>query len=316
MCEMMKKRGLGKTGIEMTELGYGCTAQFGKDFLGKQSISEHHALSLITTALESGIRFFDTGFNCGYAEERLGRCLSQIFRESGDWKKEDIVIQTKGCETLNSDGSYGSYDYSPDWIRKSVEISLKRLQLDYIDLYALHKATPGDVSDKLFYLFEDLKHEGIIRAYGVCGVSDDFGEWIVKHKCFDYVMLTYNYAEARRNELIEKLYDNKIGILAGGSLNRSMNTIKRLPRNRNDLWYLLRALGHYRGEFNRARKFEFVKNIEGMTPQQESLAYILQNKNITSASFNTLDPEHLKENVQALNMELPQEIVEKIESVR
>ena len=59
-----------------------------------------------------------------------------------------------------------------------------------------------------------------------------------------------------------------------------------------------------------------MKNIEGMTPQQVSLAYILQNKNVPSASFNTLDPEHLKENVQALNMELPQEIVEKIESVR
>lgn len=58
----MNKRPLGKTEIMMTELGYGCTAQFGKDFLGKQSISEDQAMSLITTALESGIRFFDTGF--------------------------------------------------------------------------------------------------------------------------------------------------------------------------------------------------------------------------------------------------------------
>ena len=306
--EMMKERILGKTGIKMTELGYGCTAQFGKKFFGKQNISDHQALSLISAALDSGIRFFDTGYNYGYAEERLGKCLSTIFRENGICKREDIVIQTKGCETPD-----GSYEYSPDWIKKSVEISLKRLQLDYIDLYALHKANPGVLSDKLFYLFEDLKHQGIIRAYGVCGISDDFGEWIIKHQCFDYIMMTYNYAEAGRNTLIEKLYDSKIGILAGGSLNRSLNTIKRLPHNRNDLWYLLRALGHYRGEFNKARKFKFMKDIEGMTPQQVSLAYIMRNNKVTSALFNTINPDHLRENVRALDMELPQEIVDKIE---
>ena len=131
----------------------------------------------------------------------------------GYWKREDIIIQTKGCETLNADGSYGQDDYSPDWIKRSVEISLKRLQIDFIDLYALHGANPDVLSDGLFYLFEDLKRQNIIRAYGVCGVSDDFGYWVAEQKCFDYIMMTYNYAEARRNELIDRLFNNGIGIL-------------------------------------------------------------------------------------------------------
>lgn len=311
----MKSRELGKTGIMMSELGYGCTAQFGKDFLGKQSISEEHALSLITAALKSGISFFDTGFNYGYAEERLGRCLASIFSE-GTLKREDVIIQTKGCETLNADGSYGPNDYSPDWIKKSVEISLKRLQLDYIDLFALHSADPKVITDGLLYLLDDLKKQRVIRAYGVGGVSDDFGEWISNEKCFDYVMLTYNYTEARRNPLISKLHDNGIGVLSGGSLNRSMNTIKYFPRNRSELWYLMRAISHYRKELKRSKQFEFVNHIEGLTPQQISLAYILRNPNITSASFNTLSIDHLRDNVMATDIEITPDLLKKIDAIR
>ena len=310
----MKTRELGKTGIVMTELGYGCTAQFGKDFLGKPGISEDQALSLVSTALDSGIRYFDTGFNYGYAEERLGRCFSSICG-GGDWKREDIIIQTKGCETLNADGSYGANDYSPEWIKRSVEISLKRLKSDYIDLYALHGAKPEVLTDELFNLFDDLKRQKVIRAYGVCGVSDNFGYWIAKQKCFDYIMMTYNYAEARRNPLIDRLSESGIGILAGGSLNRSMNTLKHIPKNRNELWYLIRAYAHYRGELKRSRQFDFVKEINEMTPQQVSLAYILINSKVTAASFNTLNPDHLRSNVKAEEMALPQEIIERIESI-
>lgn len=298
----------------MSELGYGCTAQFGKDFLGKPGISEEQAVNLVKTALELGITFFDTGFNYGYAEERLGRCLTSIFSE-GVYKRESLIIQTKCCETLNSDGSYGVRDYSPDWIKKSVELSLKRLKLDYIDLLALHGAQPQNISDALLNLFDNLKRQKIIRAYGVSGITNDFGKWVCNNKCFDYVMMTYNYTEARRNELIQNLHDNGIGILSGGSLNRSFNTLRKIPRTRNELWYLIRALVHFRGEFKRSKLFDFVKNVDGMTPQQISLAYILGNSHITSASFNTLNTEHLKANVKATDIPLPQNLKERIDGI-
>ena len=75
----MNKRMLGNTGIQITELGYGCTALFGKNVMGKQGITDEQALKLVTAAIDSGIRFFDTGFNYGYAEERLGRVLENLF---------------------------------------------------------------------------------------------------------------------------------------------------------------------------------------------------------------------------------------------
>lgn len=310
----MKTRALGNTGIMLTELGYGCTAQFGKDFLGKPGITEDQALSLVKCSLDSGIRFFDTGFNYGYAEERLGRCLDNIFAE-GKYSREDIIIQTKGCETFNNDGSYGPNDYSPDWINKSIEISLKRLNLDHIDLFAIHGARPEVLSDGLFNLLNDLKSQGVIKAYGVSGVSDEFGYWICKEKCFDYIMMTYNYAEARRNPLIDEFAKNGIGVLSGGSLNRSLNTLRKIPRNRNELWYMARALRKFKGDLKRAKEFDFVKSVENMTPQQISLAYILDNKNVTSACFNTLNIDHLKSNAKAAEMSLPEDIKKKIDNI-
>lgn len=72
----MNKRILGNTGIELSEVGYGAAALFGKDVLGKQGITEDTAYDLISTAIKHGVTFFDTGINYGYAEERLGRCIS------------------------------------------------------------------------------------------------------------------------------------------------------------------------------------------------------------------------------------------------
>ena len=311
----MKTRKLGKTNIMITELGYGCTAHFGKDFLGKQGITEEQALALIKTALESGIRFFDTGFNYGYAEERLGRCLASAL-SSGSIKREDIVIQTKGSETLLDDGSYGPNDFSADWIKKSIEISLKRLQLDYLDLFSLHSVNIEDISDELIYMLEDLKSQGVIKAYGAAGITDTFGEWLCKNVCFDYVMMTYNYSEAKRNELVDKLKQNGIGILSGGSLNRSLSKFNYIPKNRIELWYLLRALKLFRKDIKRSKKYSFINHVEGMTPQQISLAYVLENDGFTSAVFNTINPGHLRNNALASEMKLPVEIKNRLDSIK
>lgn len=132
----MNKRSLGKTGIEISEIGYGCASLWGKDVFGRQGISEEKAYELFETAFENGINFFDTGINYGYAEERLGRCISNKIKKGKS--RADFVIETKCGEKIYEDGSFGPYDWSPDWIKKSLEISLDRLKLDYVDLFAMH----------------------------------------------------------------------------------------------------------------------------------------------------------------------------------
>lgn len=302
----MKKRILGKTGIEISELGYGCAALFGKDIIGKQGLSEEDSLKIIRTALEHGVNFFDTGFNYGYAEERLGRCLSSLFKDKIT-NRENIIIETKFGETLNSDGSYGPYNWSSDWIKKSVEISLKRMNIDYIDLLAMHGGNPENCSDELFKTFEDLKTQGIIRAYGVNSFDDRFLNWICKKQCFDYVMLDYNILKQEREDIVQKLDEAGIGVLAGMALGQSLFSRKKI-KNRNDLWYFLRAFVHFRDNMKKSKDFRFLTEQKEYSGNQLALRYVLDNPHVSSAVFSTINKEHLLDDLGATNITMPEDI--------
>lgn len=301
----MKKRMLGATGIELSELGYGAAALFGKDVLGKQGISEDQAYALISTAISEGVTFFDTGINYGYAEERLGRCVSEAIK-NGLVKREDLVIETKCGETINKDGSYGDINWSPDWIKKSVEISLERLQVDYIDLLAIHGECEKKDIDPLIKTFEELKRQKIIRAYGANTFDTTFIKFVIDNKLFDYVMLDYNIMKQDREPLIEELNRTGIGVIAGSALGEALFS-KRILRikNRNDLWYLARAFVRFRGLMNKSKDFRFLTEQKDLTANQLALRYVIDNEMIASACFNTTSIDHLKENLKAAEITLP-----------
>ena len=112
--------------------------------------------------------------------------------------------------------------------------------------------------------------------------------------------------------LPEKIVEPGIGVLAGGALNHSISTLKYIPHNRNELWYLLRALGRFRTEIRADREYDFINSLN-MTPQQASLAYILSNEHISSAVFNTLNTDHLAEKTRSVEFTLNADLINKIE---
>lgn len=304
----MKQNILGKTGIQLSEIGYGAAALFGKDVLGKQGITEDQAYDLIKTALSNGVNFFDTGINYGYAEERLGRCLDRAVSE-GLINRSDVIIETKCGETINSDGSYGGSDWSPDWIKKSLDISMKRLKVDYIDLYAMHGGTISDCSDALINTFQNMKAQGLIRAYGINTFDTDVLEWIINSKTFDYVMLDYNVMKQEREPLIQRLNDAGIGVVAGMALGQSLfskNVYK--IRNRNDLWYFLRTIVHFRSNLKKSKDFSFLAEQKDYTGNQLALRYVLDNPGVASAVFSTTSTTHLLENLKATSITMPEEM--------
>lgn len=308
----MRKRILGGTGIQISEVGYGCAALWGKDVLGKQGVTEEQAYTLFETAFIHGVNFFDTGINYGYAEERLGRCLKSII-SNGKAKREEFIIETKFGESINPDGSYGASNWSPDWIKKSVDISLNRLNIDYIDLFAMHGGAPEYCTEDFLNTLQDLKNQGIIRAFGVNTFDDAFIEWINKERCFDYVMLDYNIMKQSREVIIDELVANGIGVLAGASLGQALfskNIFK--VNNRNDVWYLLRTLAHFREPLKKSKNFRFLAEQKGFTGNQLALRYVLDNENVTSAVFNTTSVEHLVENLKATKIVMPESIRKKI----
>ena len=141
----------------VSEIGLG-TWQLGKDS-GWQGMSTKDALGIVESALEYGINFFDTAPNYGYgtSEERLGKALKGVDRSK-------IVINTKFGHTVS-----GITNFSSDYIRESLEGSLKRLGVDYVDSLIIHNPPlaylDGNKNDH-YQVLERLMEEGKIKAYG------------------------------------------------------------------------------------------------------------------------------------------------------
>jgi len=144
-------------GIQVSELGFGAW-QLGVES-GWKSVSATDADRMVRTALDSGINFYDTAPNYGHgtSEERLGNVFNTLDRES-------IVVNTKFGRLDD-----GTVDFSAAQIRGSIERSLKRLQIDYVDSAIIH-SPPRELLDgnkvDHYEILERLKDEGKIRAYG------------------------------------------------------------------------------------------------------------------------------------------------------
>jgi aryl-alcohol dehydrogenase-like predicted oxidoreductase len=193
---VINKRKLGASAVEVSEVGFGAWV-LGLDWWGK--VDADHAAKLVEAALESGITFFDTAdtYGAGLGEERLGEALAP--------HKGSVEIGTKfGYDiTVPHDSSNHSERptrWDPPFIRERCEASLRRLQVDAIDLYELHNPRMTQVrDDDVFAVLEDLKAEGKIRAYGVAlgpaiGWQDE-GVWAIGNRKVDAVQTVFNMLE-------------------------------------------------------------------------------------------------------------------------
>lgn len=297
----MNKRRLGDTDLYLTELGYGCASLWGKS----KFTSDEKAEDLFFAAYDHGINFFDTGYSYGVAERRLGGCIKKINRQ-------DLIISTKCGTRISKRGTY-YHDWSVEWMQRSVEISMKRLHTDYIDMLQVHGPEIDEISDGMLNWLQKLKKDGTVRAIGINTFNTDVLEYVNKYKLFDFVMLDYNILRQDRERLIRDLYDNKIGIIAGAPLAQSLysNRVYKV-RQLNDVWYLLRALKNFRGHMAAGRKFRFVNEVDGVTGNQVALKYVLDNKRITSAVFGSVDKDHIVENIGTVDIVIPEEIMKRI----
>lgn len=189
---------------------------------------------------------------------------------------------------------------------------MKRLGLDYIDLYAAHGGQIADFTDEMLKTLDDLKSQGIIRAYGVNTFDTEVLEWINKNKAFDYVMCDYNIMRQDREDLIQRLNQNGIGVIGGAALAEGLYK-RRKVRNIKDIWYVLRANHSFKNHMKVGKNFQFINNYKNATGNQIALRYVLDNPNLTSAVFNTTNPRHLKENVRASQIKMPDAVRKKIE---
>lgn len=163
---MIESRPLGRSGIEVSALGFGCWAIGGVwgtvegKPLGWGEVDDEESVRAIRRGLELGVTFFDTAnvYGAGHSERVLSRALGA--------RRDDVVIATKWGGTFDEEAkTLTGSDDSVRHLRSSVHGSLKRLGTDRIDLYQLHISPPEEQALVLREACEDLVKEGLIRAY-------------------------------------------------------------------------------------------------------------------------------------------------------
>jgi len=267
----MIRRKLGKSGLEISEVSFGCMS------LGE---NESENIFLLHKALELGINYFDTAdlYQHGKNEETLGKAFKD--------KRDKVIIASKAGNQWRADGSGWDWNPRKDYILSCAENSLKRLQTDYIDLFQLHGGTLEDNIDETIDAFEILVKQGKIRYYGISSIRPNVIREYVKRSNIVSVMMQYSLLDRRpEEESLQLLHDNQIGVLARGSL------AKGLLGGKASTPYLNYSTEQVHEMANA------IKSISGKarTPAQTAIHYVLANPAITSAVTGIRTREQLEE---------------------
>ena len=151
----MKKRKLGKSGLEVSAIGFGC---MGLTFAYGPAMEKQAAIALIHAAVERGVTFFDTAEAYGpFANEELGEALAPF--------RDQVVIATK-FGFLEGDSTRG-VDSRPERIKQVAEASLKRLKTDRIDLFYQHRVDPKVPMEEVAGTVKDLIRQGKVKHFGL-----------------------------------------------------------------------------------------------------------------------------------------------------
>lgn len=189
----MKLRTLGKTGIRVSEIGFG---SWGIGGLSKGATSygdtnDQDSLKAVARAVELGITFFDTSdlYGYGHSETLLGQALGA--------QRNKVIIASK----VGFLEHLGPQDFSAAHIRRSLEGSLKRMKTDYLDLYQLHSPDINEMekNPEALQTLQALKKEGKIRAYGVSVRAPGDGLAAVRLG-FESIQVNFNMTDQRAVE--------------------------------------------------------------------------------------------------------------------
>lgn len=309
----MEKRKLGSSGLEVSAIGLGC---MGMSFGYGPAADKKEMISLIRTAVEQGVTFFDTAEVYGpfINEELVGEAL-QPFRDK-------VVIATKFGFNLDPSGKeqWIGLNSKPDHIKEVTEASLKRLKTDVIDLFYQHRVDPNVPIEDVAGAVKDLIKDGKVKHFGL----SEAGVKTIRraHAVQPVTALQSEYSLFWREpeaEIIPTLEELGIGFVPFSPLGKGFltgkidetttfdkndfrNTVPRFsPENRKANQSLVDLLGR-------------IAKMKNVTPAQIALAWLLEQKSWIVPIPGTTKLNRFEENIGAVKVELTADDLSEIET--
>jgi len=293
----MRTRRLGKTGIEVSEIGFGGWGIGGSngDAIGYGPTDDGASRATLRQALERGVTFYDTSPVYGYG--RSEALIGEVF----EGVRGKVVVASK----VGFVHSSGAQDFSPGHITRSLEESLGRLRTDYVDLYQVHDPPLALLEREAGVLetLQALKREGKVRALGITVRSPEDAFRAVERFGFECVQVNFNLLDQRalQTGLLDFCQSHEVGVVVRTPLCFGFLTGAYAaegpfpPTDHRSHWSVEQRALWMEGY----RLFRSVLDQEQQTPAQMALRFCLSTPGVSTVIPGMLQPEHLAENAGA-----------------
>jgi len=309
----MQKRKLGNSNLEVSAIGLGC---MGMSFSYGPPKDKTEMISLLRTAVERGITFFDTAEVYGpfTNEELVGEALSPL--------RDQVVIATKFGFDLSGDTRPGAAGLNsrPENIKQAVEGSLKRLKTDVIDLYYQHRVDPDTPIEDVAGAVKDLIQAGKVKHFGL---SEAGAQTIRRaHAVQPVTALQSEYSlwfRDHEKEIIPTIEELGIGLVAYSPLGKGFLTGKIDETTTLDSTDFRSTLPRFTPEARKANQalvdlIGAIAERKKATPAQIALAWVLAQKPWIVPIPGTTKLHRLDENIGALDVELTPDDLREIDT--
>ncbi len=288
----MIKNLLGRTGLEVTQIGYGSMGIRGPKTWGVRVVSEEAADEILNSVLDAGINFIDTAPDYGISEQRIGQYISS--------RRSEYYLATKcGCApTQHEDRLETDHIWNKDVVKRNIETSLERLRTDHVDVLQFHGGdAPALQREGLIDLLIDFRDQGMIRFLGSSSSLPHLPA-LIELDVFDTFQIPYSCLAPRHHDLITAAAETDAGIIIRGGIAQGGPDAEIQRPALNDVW-------------TRARLDEVLP--DGMTRAELILRHTISHPHCDTTIVGTCNLEHLAENLAAAAKgRLPQDLYDQV----
>ncbi|MEV8036229.1 aldo/keto reductase [Streptomyces sp. NPDC086182] len=312
----MQYRTLGRTGVQVSTLALGAM-NFGR--IGRTTQDE--ATAIVDAALDGGINLIDTAdmYGEGESEEMVGKAIAG--------RRDDIVLATKAGMPMGDERNHRGA--SRRWLVTELDNSLRRLGVDHVDLYQIHRWDPGTGDEETLSALTDLQRAGKIRYFG----SSTFpayrmvqAQWAAReHHLRPYVTEQPSYSILQRGieaHVLPVSEEYGLGVLvwsplASGWLSGAVRAGREIATSRSRLMpqRFDITVPANRARLDAVEKLADVADGAGLTMIQLALGFVTAHPAVTSALIGPRTPEHLYAQLAAADTVLPADVLDAIDAI-
>src|SRR5579883_1401372 len=264
----LAKRALGRTGLEVTILGFGAMELRGEP--GGPAISDHQAKQVLNAVLDAGINFIDTSIDYGRSEELIGRFIAH--------RRSEYFLASK-CGCVPGAPMGAEHVHTAENIRAGVEQSLRRMKTDYLDLVQFHRSLTRRQFEEHGALEAalSLKKAGKVRLVGVSAVLPQLIEQI-EMGVFDAFQIPYSALQREHEAVIARASAAGAGIIIRGGAARGA------PTDWDQRTYYMLPGPELRNRWEQARLDEL---LDGMSRIEFTLRFTLSDPDLDTTIVGT-----------------------------